>query len=77
MTPEVWRAARAVTRGSASCVAPHGSPGTGERCPGSWHSLPACYDYLATRPSGIPPYQECLKAAAMAQEAPQHTLVCD
>lgn len=37
----------------------------------------ACYDYLATRPSGMPQYQEGLKAAVVARETPQHTLNCD
>lgn len=37
----------------------------------------ACYDYLATRPSGMPQYQEGLKAAVAARETPQHTLNCD
>lgn len=37
----------------------------------------ACYDYLATRPSGMPPYQKGLKAVEAAREALQHTLNCN
>lgn len=68
---------RAGSRGSAGWAAPHHSPGTTSNASAAGMACLACYDYLATRPSGLPQYQEGLKAAAAARETPQHSLNCE
>lgn len=69
---------RELAPGGVPAGLPHAAcwaPGSDAR--GAGTARPACYDYLATRPSGMPRYQERLKAAAVGREALQHTLNCD